>query len=183
MLRCLVCLLTLLVFVSASFWPEVQEIERGNVEISIHPDEFSITLCKSSTLLNSAVDRYKSFLFPFGKEVNLVSFYSYLFVLFIYRFMKNSDHAKLKYLEICVDSTDDDLFIGIDESYTLEIFINEKNLSFGATIYAKNTFGGIRGLETFSQLIKIVDPGTNKQNYLIQDVPLMINDAPRFMWR
>ena len=103
--------------------------------------------------------------------------------VFIYRFVKTSDHIKLKYLEICVDSIEDDLFIGIDESYRLEIYMNDENLSYGAKITAKNTFGGMRGLETFSQLIKIVNPGTNKQNYLVHNVPLIINDAPRFIWR
>eukprot|EP01133_Synstelium_polycarpum_P003808 gene3808-4390_t len=85
------------------------------------------------------------------------------------------DDSNNDILGLTVQSEDEDLFLGVDESYT--IFVSSAG---SLSISSPTIYGAIRGLETFSQLI-IYDQATN--NYTIPYAPISINDYPRFEWR
>lgn len=65
-----------------------------------------------------------------------------------------------------------------DESYELVVGVD------GATLSANTVWGALYGLETFSQLVRLVE-GTDTTNasQLISGAPMHIKDSPRFGWR
>jgi hexosaminidase len=83
--------------------------------------------------------------------------------------------SELAQLIVKVDSTNETLFLGVDESYSLNIGTAVSILS------ARTVYGAIRGLETFSQLtIRTVG---NSSAVKINSTSVSIKDAPRFPWR
>ena len=64
--------------------------------------------------------------------------------------------------------------LGMDESYTLTL------ASPRATLRAKQVWGAVRGLETFSQLLAMNGPGHAIRGGA---AGMVIADAPRFPWR
>ncbi|KAJ2726514.1 Glucosamine-6-phosphate isomerase (Glucosamine-6-phosphate deaminase) (GNPDA) (GlcN6P deaminase) [Coemansia sp. Benny D115] len=77
-------------------------------------------------------------------------------------------------LEVSVEDTSDELGLGTDESYTLDIPVSGKGV-----LKAKTPYGAIRGLETFSQLVY----ANGKKSKAIQNTPIHIADAPAFPHR
>lgn len=72
------------------------------------------------------------------------------------------------------DSTTLDLEYGVDESYTLSV-----NVDDGCHIAANTTWGALRGLETFSQLLG----GDGEGNFYVNYLPLELEDEPRYSHR
>lgn len=110
----------------------------------------------------SAIARYQSLCFPHGflggNQQN---------------FMNPS--KALTQLSISMDSFDDSApQIDTDESYELNVGYDS------ATLHAKTPYGVLRGLETFSQLVSF---DYDRAQYLIENVPWSIKDAPRFPHR
>eukprot|EP00823_Brevimastigomonas_motovehiculus_P005717 TRINITY_DN425_c0_g1_i1.p1 TRINITY_DN425_c0_g1~~TRINITY_DN425_c0_g1_i1.p1 ORF type:complete len:546 (-),score=138.66 TRINITY_DN425_c0_g1_i1:312-1709(-) len=65
-----------------------------------------------------------------------------------------------------------DLQDGVDESY--ELSVSES----GSVLSANTVWGALRGLESFSQLVK-----TKNSQIIVENAPFDIHDAPRFSWR
>ncbi|KAJ6228629.1 beta-hexosaminidase subunit a1-related [Anaeramoeba flamelloides] len=81
----------------------------------------------------------------------------------------------LSSLTVDVQSAEENLILNSDESYTLSVE-NAKS----ASLSSNTIWGALRGLETFSQLI-VYNYSTT--SYSIPELPILINDAPRFPWR
>lgn len=75
------------------------------------------------------------------------------------------------------DLSDDHPQLNTDESYLLSVPADSSHV---ATVKAKTVYGALRGLETFSQLVKF-DFDANR--YTISGAPIAIDDAPRFPHR
>lgn len=85
------------------------------------------------------------------------------------------DTMVLQGVVVNVQEPDTDLQLGVDESYTLDIPV-----SGAATLNASTVYGAYHGLETLSQLI-IFD--VSSEVYKVENLPLHIEDAPRFPHR
>lgn len=92
-----------------------------------------------------------------------------------------------------LDSNDNALQLGVDESYILNITANGPQRSFissfivpsscncfilGAILMSNKIWGALRGLETFAQLVQ-----WNGTAQIIPRTPISIHDAPRYPWR
>jgi hexosaminidase len=83
---------------------------------------------------------------------------------------------------VVTDPTAELNLTGTDESYRLEV------LQVSARITAATPWGAMRALETFSQLVMwdmgpVPAAGATGGVYTVPNLPLVIEDAPRFPWR
>lgn len=88
-------------------------------------------------------------------------------------------------VKIDVDSADENLQHGVDESYTIEV-----SAEGAATLRAATVWGGLHALETFSQLVLPASrephgsgSGGGGGGYYLPLAPLTIEDAPHYSWR
>ena len=107
-------------------------------------------------------------------------------------------------LVIIIHSNNETLDIGISERYNLTIEKNEEmGGNYEAILTADTCYGVIRGLESFYQLIQAVLKKNEKAaeyflinqleinklkneeefEYVINNLPIKIEDFPKFMWR
>jgi len=78
-------------------------------------------------------------------------------------------------LEVRVDSRHPTpLQLHVDESYSLQL------TEHGGTLTSKTEWGALRGLETFSQLVRWAGPPFGD---LLCDLPLRVDDSPTYAWR
>lgn len=93
----------------------------------------------------------------------------------IHASLKGQQEGDLDFCSVVVeDSTALDLEYGVDESYKLSV--SEED---GCRIDAPTTWGALRGMETFSQLLK----GDGEGNFYVDSLPLKIEDEPRYSHR
>ena len=116
-----------------------------------------------SEILTKAFERYHELIFE-KKQIFIRSSSS------IQRKVKED---YLKEVRVNVLTDDEELQLGVEESYTLSIS------GTSGTITAQTVFGAIWGLETFSQLVKYVED----DEFIIEETPIEIQDRPRFAWR
>eukprot|EP01006_Ploeotia_vitrea_P030287 TRINITY_DN62749_c0_g1_i1.p2 TRINITY_DN62749_c0_g1~~TRINITY_DN62749_c0_g1_i1.p2 ORF type:complete len:583 (+),score=77.54 TRINITY_DN62749_c0_g1_i1:28-1776(+) len=135
--------------------------KAGFTSAIFHPNVFMVDStsftwdCTTSGTLQRACQRYKSFIFPKKNGPQKIR--------------PDQAATAVNKLEMQVKNIAAKLELGMDESYTLDI--NSPTI----TIKANTTFGGLRALETLSQLIL---GGPNY--YTIQTI---VSDAPRFQFR
>ncbi|KAI7901938.1 glycoside hydrolase superfamily [Cokeromyces recurvatus] len=113
----------------------------------------------------------------------------------------NISDATLKSLDIILKDEHKKLEFGVDESYILNIPVNQRK----ATLKANTVWGALRGLETFSQLVQsypsrsddgeesIIDYDDEEENddnknngfegLYIPNVPIKIKDSPKYTHR
>lgn len=120
------------------------------------------SVCNSSVVLANALIRYSEIMFnPSSCSRSAPTTQTASFLLS---------------LNVCIQSSDELLQLGIDESYTL-------NVSYPlVTLTSQTVYGALRGLETFSQLVECAS-SKGTWSYSISNTPIMISDAPRFPWR
>lgn len=135
---------------AATVWPAPQHISSAGSSIELKAN-FAFK-CKGPTLA-AACDRYLTLLKSSG------SFAS----------------QGLDAVDVVVASSDETLFFGVDESYTLTI------ANSTASISAPTLYGALHALETFSQLAD--NYGRVATPHLAVPATLHISDAPRFAWR
>eukprot|EP00762_Andalucia_godoyi_P001737 ANDGO_07044.mRNA.1 hypothetical protein len=138
-----------------SVWPQPQSMRPGSSSVTVDPSQFSFSTTSKSQILQKAFARYATLFFP-AKTAR-------------------SPQGSLVSVAVQVDSDDENLQFGVDESYSISVSTDPK-----ASISAKSVFGALRALETFSQLISY---DAASQTYSIVNAPLEIDDAPRFPWR
>jgi hypothetical protein len=146
-------------------WPQPQIVQGGQHQADLSPLGFEVITASESTVLNAAIQRYQhqQLFFPFPTR-----------------------HDPIKQrltLNVAVsDDNDTNLGLGMQESYML--LVPQPPSSHGspweATLKAGTVWGALRGLETFSQLIRWNDAS---ETYSIPDLPINIIDWPRFPWR
>eukprot|EP01028_Stygiella_incarcerata_P005243 TRINITY_DN2232_c0_g1_i1.p1 TRINITY_DN2232_c0_g1~~TRINITY_DN2232_c0_g1_i1.p1 ORF type:complete len:526 (+),score=134.67 TRINITY_DN2232_c0_g1_i1:106-1683(+) len=158
---CFVCVGSLLVALSAGsiVWPEPQKSAFGTSSVSLDPSSFSIVANISSSIIDDASERYMKIIFPASKVSP----------------RGRAAGVTVSKLSLLIVSDNEDLQLGVSEEYTLDVDTNG-----AATIVAETVFGALRALETFSQ---IVEYDWSTSTYAINVAPVMIQDAPRFMWR
>jgi hexosaminidase len=145
-------------------WPRPQKLDSDVNQLNVDPSLFSFkATCAPSSILNAAFARYSALMFNKNScsKSQVAS--------------QAPSDASLVSLNVCVSSTIDDLQVGVDESYTLNI------AGPNATLSALTVFGALHGIETFSQLL--VCSSSTPTQYFVGNTPIVISDAPRFPWR
>ncbi|XAR66318.1 Beta-N-acetylhexosaminidase [Bertholletia excelsa] len=151
-------------------WPLPSNFTFGDYTLSVDPD-LSLIVSGSgggSAIVREAFERYRAIIFKHGSWISMLK----LRVNMVY------DLSKLR---IVVHSDNEELQLGVDESYSLMVARSDDRSIIGeATIEANSVFGALRGLETFSQLCTY--------DYLTKTVqvykaPWYIQDQPRFSYR
>ncbi|TKY50644.1 Beta-hexosaminidase 1 [Spatholobus suberectus] len=120
-------------------WPLPAKFSFGNETLSVDPALSLSGNGASSAIVRDAFDRYKGIVFKHGDRFS-----------FLRTLRPVYDVTKLS---ITVHSLNEELQLGVDESYNL--FVSGAQVHSGAgqvTIEASTVFGALRGLETFSQL-------------------------------
>ncbi|XP_038679868.1 beta-hexosaminidase 1-like [Tripterygium wilfordii] len=153
-------------------WPLPEKFTFGNDSLSVDP-QLSLSVAGyggKSSIVSDAFERYKSIIF---KHVHSPSFFD--------RFRGRLSAYDITKLSVIVHSENEELQLGIDESYTLFVAKHDRLSIVGeATIEANTVFGALRGLETFSQLC-VFDYGT--ESVQVYKAPWYIQDKPRFSFR
>ncbi|KAH9703240.1 Beta-hexosaminidase 1 [Citrus sinensis] len=161
----------------AYIWPLPAQFTSGNDTLSVDPALYLSVSGKGSgsKIVKEAFERYKAIIFE--HEVEGVNSHS-VFNNFRKRRSWGFDIGTLK---IVVHSDNEDLQLGVDESYTLLVAKNEGLSIIGeATIEANTVYGALRGLETFSQLCSF---DYDTKSVLVYKAPWYIQDKPRFAFR
>ena len=145
-------------YVSGSIWPKPQQHTVGEETFSLSPDTFKFTSTgEGSDVLTAAIERYRGLTFPDKIHSNVLRF--------------RRDLSALTSLEITVKEKYAPMTFESDESYALTVIAPASSLT------ANTTWGALRGLETFSQLVYQDEYG----NYLAREGK--ITDFPRFHYR
>ena len=139
----------------ALLWPLPKHYTNGSaaVRVAAGAGGFFSLAGKPSPLLAAAFGRYTALTFPHPAASS----------------SEAGDGAALFGLLVSVDSVAEDFpQLGDDESYTLTV-----GSKFTATLAAKTVWGALRGLETFSQLVRFdFDAGA----YFVRQAPWKIVD-------
>ncbi|KAK9684152.1 hypothetical protein RND81_10G190100 [Saponaria officinalis] len=150
-------------------WPLPAKSTSGNQTLAVDPD-LSLSFSGNSNIIDDAFRRYKRLVFDHATKVYGTK-----------RFRRHLTFYDVRVLRIVVHSPDEELQLGVDESYTLKIG-RKDNLSFveSASIEANTIYGALRALETFSQLCTF---DYETKNVVISKAPWYIEDMPRFPYR
>ncbi|KAJ1835078.1 Glucosamine-6-phosphate isomerase (Glucosamine-6-phosphate deaminase) (GNPDA) (GlcN6P deaminase) [Coemansia sp. RSA 2711] len=142
-------------------WPIPQTFEQGSSNTQAHWINIQ-THGATSGIVNRAIERYRTiinnekFLAPVDYNRGVLA-----------------TSGTFGGLTVSVESTNEQLTLDTDESYTLDVPVTGQ-----ATLKAKTPFGAVRGLETFSQLVS-----ANGATKAIVNTPVHIEDAPKFVHR
>jgi hexosaminidase len=144
-------------------------VDAGRVEADLSPLGFAVETESMSAVLNAAIERYQNqqLFFPFPTTPH------------------EGTPIKQRFTLVVAVGDDDDsrLALGMQESYFLSVPTPPTpgaGEGWRATLKAPTVWGALRGLETFSQLIRWNDAS---ETYSMPDLPITIVDWPRFPWR
>ncbi|KNA20214.1 hypothetical protein SOVF_054390 isoform B [Spinacia oleracea] len=149
-------------------WPLPANSTSGDETLTVDPD-LSLSFSGYSPIISSSFLRYKRLIFTHAKKVpaGFLSFRGPVFDISV--------------LQINVHFPNEELQLGVDESYNLRISRRDDNSIVGfATIEANTVYGALRALETFSQLCTF-DYGS--KTVKVFKAPWYIQDEPRFAYR
>ncbi|GAB2216073.1 hypothetical protein Droror1_Dr00023840 [Drosera rotundifolia] len=151
-------------------WPLPSYHTSGADTFSVDP-YLSLSFAGDSQIVTEAFERYRSIIFKHVPKVSgLRRFLTGLLLEY-----------DISVVEIVVDNDEEELKLGVDESYTLVVEKKGAGSIVGAArIKATTVYGALRGLETFSQLC-VFDFGS--KSIQIPQAPWDIQDEPRFMYR
>ncbi|XP_015076565.1 beta-hexosaminidase 1 [Solanum pennellii] len=150
-------------------WPLPAQFTSGNDTLTVDPN---LTLdftgngggSGGSVVVEEAFERYKKIIFKHGAKL-----------------AKSGEYFDVNRVTVIVHSDNDELQLGVDESYSLLVTkSNERSIIGGVSIEANSVYGALRGLETLSQLCKF-DYGV--KTVQIRKAPWFIQDKPRFAYR
>ncbi|KAK2637538.1 hypothetical protein Ddye_032330 [Dipteronia dyeriana] len=157
-------------------WPLPAQFTSGNDTLSVDPD-LSLSVSGNggrSRIVKEAFYRYKAIIFKQSS-----SRAASVYIKNVFRGMRSGDD--ITKLSIIVNSDNEELQLGVDESYSLFVAKNSGHSIIGeATIEANTVYGALRGLETFSQLCSFDFETKSVQVY---KAPWYIQDEPRFAFR
>ena len=146
-------------------WPLPKSWANGTTQVFLLPSKFTFkdnSATKTATL-KAAFERYRDVVF--------------------YHACTDAPptSATLSSLEVSVDSSDESHpQLGTDESYTLNISSAAQGGDVSAHLHARTVYGALRGIETFSQLVRF---DFDHEMYTVPGLPWTISDAPRFPHR
>ncbi|KAH6802376.1 beta-hexosaminidase 1 [Perilla frutescens var. frutescens] len=148
-------------------WPLPSQYTSGNQTLTVVPNLTLITSGNGggSLIVSEAFDRYKRIIFEHA-SLKLPS---------------SGVDYDLKKLSILVHSDNEELQLGVDESYALLVAASDVHSVIGEiTIEANSVYGALHGLETLSQLCAF-DYGT--KTVKLYNAPWYVQDKPRFEYR
>ncbi|XP_015962435.1 beta-hexosaminidase 1 [Arachis duranensis] len=162
-------------------WPLPAEFTSGDEVLSVDP---SLKLSVAGTggagasyIVEEAFERYKKIIFEHSGSGNVGARLRFKRVL-VESIISEYDVSQLK---ITVHSDNDELQLGVDESYTLQVSkVKEDSIAGEVTIEANTVYGALRGIETFSQLCSF---DYTTKTVQIHKAPWVIHDQPRFAYR
>lgn len=153
-------------------FPEPRQLQHGDTTLVLAPETTSYTLgdtAAKSPLLARAAARYlgnasasPSLMFPWGPR----------------RAVAEQPVAMPFAISIEVESSEEAVQHGVNESYTLDVSAKEH----AATLQAASVVGALRALETLSQLVVPVDRDEGG-GYVLPFAPWAIMDKPEHSWR
>ena len=135
-----------------NIWPLPQSYSNGTTTVTVSPTFAFKAASTPSADLQAAMARYTE-------------------LIFSHRVTATGGVATAS---VTVANDAEDLQLGVDESYTLDVSVT------GIAITAKTQFGAYYAMETLSQMIVF---NYDTQTYEIRDAPWKITDAPRFAHR
>ncbi|XP_073293188.1 beta-hexosaminidase 1 [Primulina huaijiensis] len=147
-------------------WPLPWNYTFGNQTLNVDPNLSLVTSGNGggSPIVSQAFNRYKGIIFEHS-----------------YRFPKIGVDYDLTTVNVIVHSEDEELQLGVDESYSLMVVGRDELSIIGEiTIEANTVYGAIRGLETLSQLC---DFDYETKDIELYQAPWYIQDKPRFTYR
>lgn len=153
-------------------WPLPSEFTHGNDTLSVDPGLLLAVggIGGNSEILRAAFDRYRGIVFKHSDGLSIFS-----------RLRGRRPAYDINKLKVIVHSDNEELQLGVDESYTLFVAKDDRKSIIGeATIEANTVYGALRGLETFSQLCAFDYGAKSVQVY---KAPWYIRDKPRFAYR
>ncbi|GER42426.1 beta-hexosaminidase [Striga asiatica] len=148
-------------------WPLPLNYTLGNLTLTVDPNLSLVAGGNGggSHIISEAFNRYRSIIFKHAS-------FELPGVVIDYDLNK---------LSIIVHAEDEQLQLGVDESYTLTVDASEgPSVINGITIEANSVYGALRGLETLSQLCTY-DYGT--KTVKLYNAPWYVRDKPRFIYR
>ncbi|KAK7295676.1 hypothetical protein RJT34_18587 [Clitoria ternatea] len=159
-------------------WPLPSHFTSGDHSLSVDPS-LSLSVAgngaaSATSILTIAFDRYRGIIFKHGGVSLLVRKLKETFIV-------SASSYDLSTLNITVHSNNNQLQLGVDESYTLLVPKSKDSSVAGeVTIEANTVYGALRGLETFSQLCSF---DYTTKTVKIYKAPWSIQDKPRFAYR
>lgn len=147
----------------ASIWPLPTSITDGATP-AILDSQFKFFSNSTSTIVPHALARYAVIMFPHQVGTYFRNI----------RTRMNPD-LFLHSINVDVGSNDENLVLGVDESYSLQV-----PTTGTASLKAATVWGALRGLETFAQLVQY---SFDYFNYLVPNAPVTLYDSPRFPHR
>ncbi|KAJ7975870.1 Beta-hexosaminidase [Quillaja saponaria] len=153
-------------------WPLPSRFTFGNQTLSVDP---GLSLASGgngggSAIVKAAFDRYKAIIFKHSSQYSALR-----------KLRESVSVYEISKLSITVHSDNEELQLGVDESYTLLVNKDDRQSITGdVLIEASTVYGALRGLETFSQLCSF-DYAT--KTVQIYKAPWYIRDKPRFAYR
>lgn len=165
--------------------PYPQEVKLGSGYLQLD-DHFLMDINKCSAdcdVLQRAMERYMKIIKqPPGSTGT--TFRLSIFENRINTTEPNGPPGKLMRLNIITTAQDPvELQLGVDESYEIDIPSGLNTDAQEATLTASTTWGALRGLETFAQLVQYQSTVDGLSGYVIKWSPMNIVDAPRYPWR
>ncbi|XP_047951326.1 beta-hexosaminidase 1-like isoform X2 [Salvia hispanica] len=148
-------------------WPLPSQYTSGNQTLTVNPNLALFTGGNGggSRIVSQAFERYKRIIFEHASLKLPAAGVDY----------------DLSKLTILVHSDDEELQLGVDESYNLLVAASDAHSVIGEiTIEANSVYGALHGLETLSQLCAF-DYGT--KTVKLYNAPWYIQDKPRFEYR
>ncbi|KAG6423362.1 hypothetical protein SASPL_113756 [Salvia splendens] len=148
-------------------WPLPLQYTSGNQTLTVNPNLALFTSGNGggSRIVSQAFERYKRIIFEHASLKLPTAGVDY----------------DLSKLTILVHSDDEELQLGVDESYNLLVAASNAHSVIGEiTIEANSVYGAVHGLETLSQLCAF-DYGT--KTVKLYNAPWYIQDKPRFEYR
>lgn len=147
-------------------WPLPNEWSHGNSSMSVDPN-LSLIVGGSggnSSILKQAFNRYRNIIFKHNHHPTSPTTY-----------------YDISHLKITVDSNNETLNLGVDESYSLYVSNQDHHsIVAQASIQANTIYGALRALETFSQLCSF---SYKTKTVEVYEAPWYIQDEPRFPFR
>ena len=165
-------------------WPLPAAVSSGNTTTLLTPN-FSLTTTAGSALLHRGLQRCSDIVFTHaaaeaGPESRPGTAHP--------ESHPDARGVPLTGLEVVVANESEALFLGVDESYSLTVPAGCRGAHGGGAaagpctvmLYAATVFGALRGLETFSQLVRF---DYVQEQYFVPKAPVVISDQPRFPYR
>lgn len=146
-----------------AFWPLPRSFSNGSTTLSVSRASLAFSTTSQSALLSKAWNRTLDAMFPWPMSEG-----------------RGAEGGNaLVNVRVAVESDDEELQLGVDESYTLSI--DKDGDAWACDIKAPAVWGAMHGLTTLSQLVEREGEGTatpDNNRYRLRAAPWKVTDSP-----